>query len=199
MSFTYLIVDGASEFSGWSDGEIIQSNNAMFERTKLRQPMMVEVWQQDLTIPASKHIPTESLVLPINTPSGNFLCILLFKSQCWSWRMNPKHSTFCRDLLNLLWTNTLKSLSIHLMLIKWLTIMNIISKMGDIKRLLRIWTNRIWTPIGKITIIKSLLSTNAMLSLPAPRDNWEAGHYTIWTIIIIIHTAMFAFTLDLTI
>ena len=45
------------------------------------------------------------------------------------------------------------------------------SKIGDIKNRIRIWTPRFLTPIGKITIIKSLLLskiTNVLLPLPTP-------------------------------
>ena len=52
-----------------------------------------------------------------------------------------------------------------------ITNLNIRSKIGDIKNLIRIWSPRFPTPIGKITIIKSLLlskKTHVLLSLPTP-------------------------------
>ena len=48
---------------------------------------------------------------------------------------------------------------------------NIYRKMGEVKKLIRIWHARNLTPYGKITIIKSLLMskfTHMLLSLPSP-------------------------------
>ena len=52
-----------------------------------------------------------------------------------------------------------------------ITKLNIYRKMGEVKKLIRIWQSRNLTPYGKITIIKSLLMskfTHMLLSLPSP-------------------------------
>ena len=52
-----------------------------------------------------------------------------------------------------------------------ITSINIYRKMGEVKKLIRIWQARNLTPYGKITIIKSLLIskfTHMLLSLPSP-------------------------------
>ena len=48
---------------------------------------------------------------------------------------------------------------------------NIYQKVGEVKKLIRVWQTRNLTPYGKITIIKSLLMskfTHMLLSLPSP-------------------------------
>ena len=52
-----------------------------------------------------------------------------------------------------------------------ITDLNIQRKMGEIQKLIRIWSTRNLTPYGKVTIIKSLLIskiTHMLLSLPSP-------------------------------
>ena len=52
-----------------------------------------------------------------------------------------------------------------------ITDLNIQRKMGEIQKLTRIWSTRNLTPYGKVTIIKSLLTskvTHMLLSLPSP-------------------------------
>ena len=54
---------------------------------------------------------------------------------------------------------------------KNITKTNIFQKMGEVKKLIRVWQSRNLTPYGKITIIKSLLMskfTHMVLSLPSP-------------------------------
>ena len=73
-----------------------------------------------------------------------------------AWR--DSRAIFCRDL-DLLWTHKFTSLGIQFDVNNMtdITNMNIRSKIGDIRNLIQIWTPRLLTPIGKITIIKSLL------------------------------------------
>ena len=86
-----------------------------------------------------------------------------------AWR--DKGTTFCRDLD--LWTNKFTSLGIQFDVNNMLNItnLNIRSRIGDIKSLIRIWSPRFLTPIGKITIIESLLLskiTLVLLFFPTP-------------------------------
>ena len=81
----------------------------------------------------------------------------------------------CTDL-NLIWTNKFTALGItydiHNM--KQIADQNIEIKMNEILKLIRAWSGRNITPLGKITLIKSLLIskiTHILLSLPTPNDN----------------------------
>ena len=87
-----------------------------------------------------------------------------------AWR--DSGTTFCQNL-DLLLTNKFMSLGIQFDVNNMadITNLNIRSKVGDIKDLIRIWSPKFLTPIGKITISKSLLLskiTHVLLSLPTP-------------------------------
>ena len=84
-----------------------------------------------------------------------------------AWR--DSWTIFCKDL-DLLLKNKFTSLGIqfHVNNMANITNLNIRSRIGAIKNLIRISTPRFLTPIGKITIIKSLLLlkiTHVLLSL----------------------------------
>ena len=71
------------------------------------------------------------------------------------------------------WTSSFKILGIlyNLENMENITKINIYRKLGDVKKLIRIWHARNLTAYGKITIIKSLLMskfTHMLLSLPSP-------------------------------
>ena len=71
------------------------------------------------------------------------------------------------------WAETFEILGIHYNMKRFneITELNILRKMGEIKKLIRIWSSRNLTPYGKVTIIKSLLIskiTHMLLSLPSP-------------------------------
>ena len=71
------------------------------------------------------------------------------------------------------WADNFEILGIHYNMEKLnsITDLNINRKMGEIKKLIRIWSSRNLTPYGKVTIIKSLLVskiTHMLLSLPSP-------------------------------
>ena len=71
------------------------------------------------------------------------------------------------------WTSSFEILGIlyNLENMENITKINIYRKLGDVKKLIRIWHARNLTPYGKITIIKSLLMskfTHMLLSLPSP-------------------------------
>ena len=71
------------------------------------------------------------------------------------------------------WSNKFEILGIHFDMNKLNEIseLNIQRKIGEIQKLIRIWSSRNSTPYGKVTIIKSLLIskiTHMLLSLPSP-------------------------------
>ena len=71
------------------------------------------------------------------------------------------------------WTTTFEILGINYDITKMgeITELNINRKMGEIRKLIRIWSMRNLTPYGKVSIIKSLLMskiTHMLLSLPSP-------------------------------
>ena len=71
------------------------------------------------------------------------------------------------------WTSSFEILGIlyNLEDMENITKINIYRKLGEVKKLIRIWHARNLTPYGKITIIRSLLMskfTNMLLSLPSP-------------------------------
>ena len=71
------------------------------------------------------------------------------------------------------WATTFEILGIHYDTnhMNDITEINILKKMCEIKKLIRVWQSRNLTPYGKVTIIKScLLSkiTHMLLSLPSP-------------------------------
>ena len=79
---------------------------------------------------------------------------------------------FCSER-NLIWTNKFISLGISFDVnrMKEITDINIDKKNCEIHKLIRIWAPRFLTPIGKITIIKGLLTSkliHILLSLPSP-------------------------------
>ena len=71
------------------------------------------------------------------------------------------------------WTSSFEILGIfyNIEYMNNITSINIYRKMGEVKKLIRIWQARNLSPYGKITIIKSLLMskfTHMLLSLPSP-------------------------------
>ena len=79
----------------------------------------------------------------------------------------------CQGKFGFKWSETFEILGIHYNIKKFseITELNIFRKMGEIKKLIRIWSSRNLTPYGKVTIIKSLLIskiTHMLLSLPSP-------------------------------
>ena len=71
------------------------------------------------------------------------------------------------------WSTKFEILGIHFDMNKLneITDLNIQRKIGEIQKLIRIWSSRNLTPYGKVTIIKSLLIskiTHMLLSLPSP-------------------------------
>ena len=71
------------------------------------------------------------------------------------------------------WTTTFEILGIYYDITKMgeITEININRKMGEIRKLIRIWSARNLTPYGKVCIIKSLLMskiTHMLQSLPSP-------------------------------
>ena len=71
------------------------------------------------------------------------------------------------------WYNKFEILGIHFDMNKLneITELNIQRKIGEIQKLIRIWSSRNLTPYGKVTIIKSLFNskiTHMLLSLPSP-------------------------------
>ena len=80
---------------------------------------------------------------------------------------------FCKGK-NLIWTTEFTSLGILFNIDKMteITEINMEIKIDEISRIIRIWTPRFLTPIGKMTIIKSLLTSkfvHILLSLPSPK------------------------------
>ena len=81
--------------------------------------------------------------------------------------------TYCKEQ-NLIWTAEFTSLGIIFNTdnLQEITEINIDNKIDEINKLIRIWTPRLLTTIGKITIIKSLLTSkfiHILLSLPSPQ------------------------------
>ena len=71
------------------------------------------------------------------------------------------------------WATTFEILGIYYDITNFgeITEPNMNRKMGEIKKLIRIWSIRNFTPYGKVSIIKSLLMskiTHMLLSLPSP-------------------------------
>ena len=71
------------------------------------------------------------------------------------------------------WATTFEILGIHYDInhMNEITEINILKKMCEIKKLIRVWQSRNLTPYGKVIIIKSLLLskiTHMLLSLPCP-------------------------------
>ena len=80
----------------------------------------------------------------------------------------------CADL-KLIWTNEFTALGItyNVLNIKNITDLNIEFKLKEINSLISAWSSRNITPLGRITITKSLLISNIthiLLSLPTPSD-----------------------------
>ena len=74
------------------------------------------------------------------------------------------------------WTVSFEILGIHYNIndMENITKLNIYKKLGEVKKLIRIWHSRNLTPYGKVTIIKSLLLskfTHILLSLPSPNTD----------------------------
>ena len=81
--------------------------------------------------------------------------------------------TYCKER-DLIWTAKFTSLGIifNAHNLQDITETNIDNKIVEINKLIRIWTPRLLTIIGKITIIKSLLTSkfiHILLSLPSPK------------------------------
>ena len=79
----------------------------------------------------------------------------------------------CTDL-NLIWTDKFTSLGItyNINEMEHITEQNLEIKEKEIEKLIHVWSGRNITPLGKITIIKSLLIskiTHILLSLPSPK------------------------------
>ena len=71
------------------------------------------------------------------------------------------------------WSDTLGTLGIYYDIKKFneITELDILRKMGEIQKIIRIWSTRNLTPYRKIIIIKSILMskiTHMLLSLPGP-------------------------------
>lgn len=104
------------------------------------------------------------------------LKINLSKTQA-TWIGSKKYSIekMCKNI-NLQWTTTFKLLGIHfdVDLTKILK-MNYDKKLVKIKNTIKYWEKRIITPLGKITLIKSLLISqlnHLFISLPTPSSNF---------------------------
>ena len=81
----------------------------------------------------------------------------------------------CTDL-NLIWTDQFTALGINYDVknINLIADQNIEIKIKEIKKVIAVWSGRNITPLGRITLIKSLLIskiTHILLSLPTPNDN----------------------------
>ena len=85
-----------------------------------------------------------------------------------------RRSIFCKEK-KLIWTTDFTSLGLTFNTVNMnrITEINLDIKMNEICKLIKIWTPRLLTPLGNITIIKSLLTsklTHILLSLPSPKS-----------------------------
>ena len=86
------------------------------------------------------------------------------------WALRDRRITW-EGSFGLEWTHSFVVLGIQYEALGETTNTNILSKINDIKKLIRTWSCRQLTPYGKVTIVKSLLLskiTHILLSLPSP-------------------------------
>ena len=94
-----------------------------------------------------------------------------------TWIGSKKYSAdkLCNEL-NLIWTNTFTLLGIHFDVdLSRINFLNYDKKLVKIKSIIKQWSNRSFTPLGRLSIIKTLLISqlnHLFIALPNPNDKF---------------------------
>jgi hypothetical protein len=103
----------------------------------------------------------------------------------WLGSMRESDRRFCREN-DLEWTNSFIALGVEFPVldITSITDCNILPKIQNMKHLLNTWSYRNLTPLGKITVIKSLILpkiSHLLISLPNPNEQIINKNYNMFT------------------